>query len=126
MVRFLRIDRKYDFTLFTRLTEFENHPFRFPPPTQYVSGWPIQLWEGLIANIDGKAYLYAMVHGGTYNVRAFSSLIGETFFSELVLNDKRGQGTVSATEFAQYIGHSTEQLQIRLDQDRLAFILTAI
>ncbi|XP_060558593.1 uncharacterized protein LOC132718911 [Ruditapes philippinarum] len=92
--------------------------FRFPPAKQYVCGWPVQLWEALLANIDAKAYLYSLVHNGTYNPRAFSSMIGETFFSELTLNDRRGQGTVSASEFGQYIGHATEQVQIRLDEDR--------
>ncbi|KAH3892593.1 hypothetical protein DPMN_016714 [Dreissena polymorpha] len=24
---------------------------RFPPPTMYINGWPIQLWEAVIANI---------------------------------------------------------------------------
>lgn len=78
----------------------------------------MQLWEALIANIDAKAHLYSLVHGGSYNVRAFSSLIGETFFSELTLNDKRGQGTVSALEFGQFIGNATEQVHVRLDNER--------
>ena len=86
----------------------------------------MQLWEALLASIDAKAYLYAMIHGGTYNVRAFSSLIGETFFSEITLNDKRGQGTVSALEFSQYIGHATEQIQVRLDRERYYFNLFAV
>lgn len=97
--------------------------FRFPPLTQHVDGWPIQLWEALIANIDAKAYLYGLAHGSTYNVRAFSSMIGETFFSELTLNDKRGQGTVTAKEFGEFIGYSTEQLQLRLDPARFVFFI---
>ena len=90
----------------------------FPPATMYVNGWPIQLWEALIAHIDAKALLYALCHGGTYNVRAFSSLAGETFFSELSLNDKRGQGTVTTEEFGQFVGNSIEQMQARLDPTR--------
>ena len=83
-----------------------------------MAGWPTQLWEAILANINAKSHLYALTHGGSYNVRAFSSMIGETFFSELTLNDKRGQGTVTAKEFGEYIGYSSEQLQIRLDKDR--------
>ncbi|XP_045207597.2 uncharacterized protein LOC123559660 [Mercenaria mercenaria] len=90
----------------------------FPPPTSYVRGWPIQLWEALLANMDAKAYLYTLCRGETYNVRAFSSMIGETFFSEVTLNDRRGQGTVSCKEFGQFIGNALEQVQIRLDPDR--------
>ena len=56
--------------------------------------------------------------GGAYNVRAFSSLAGETFFSELSLNDKRGQGTVTTEEFGQFVGNSIEQMQARLDPTR--------
>jgi len=56
--------------------QFEN----FPPPTMYVNGWPLQLWEGLMANIDAKSILYSLSQTGTYNPRAFSSMMGETFF----------------------------------------------
>ena len=40
------------------------------------------------------------------------------FLSELTLNHKRGQGTVTAKELGEYISYSAEQLQIRLDQER--------
>ncbi|KAH3822999.1 hypothetical protein DPMN_124794 [Dreissena polymorpha] len=91
---------------------------KFPPPTMHVAGWPWQLWEALISHIDAKTQLYFLCHGGSYNVRAFSSLIGETFFSELSLHDKTGCGTVSAEEFGRFIGTATEQLQVRLDPNR--------
>lgn len=45
-------------------------------------------------------------------------MIGETFFSELTMNDRRGQGTVSCQEFGQFIGNTIEQVQIRLDPER--------
>ncbi|CAC5359140.1 unnamed protein product [Mytilus coruscus] len=60
----------------------------FPSPTMHIKGWPIQLWEAIIANIDAKALLYAICKGGTYNVRSFSSMMGETFFSELLHLEK--------------------------------------
>lgn len=91
---------------------------KFPPPTMYIDGWPIRLWEALIANIDAKTILYCLCYGGTNNVRAFSSMIGETFFAELTLNDKTGHGTVSCSEFDQFIGNTIEQIQIRLNPER--------
>ena len=96
---------------------------QFPPPTVQLSGWPIQLWEALIANIDAKSLLYAICHNGTYNVRAFSSMMGETFFSELTLADKRGHGTVTSEEFGQFIGTTIEQLHLRLDPERFLSFL---
>lgn len=48
---------------------------KFPPSTMYIWGWPCQLWEAIISSIDAKAWLYCFCHGGTYNVRAFSSII---------------------------------------------------
>jgi hypothetical protein len=88
---------------------------KFPPPSQYVQGWPIQLWEALIASIDSKALLYALTKSQAYNVRAFSSLMGETFFSNLTNDDKRGQGTVTTDEFSSSVGNAVEQMQTRLD-----------
>ena len=72
---------------------------KFPPKTMYVKGFPIQLWEALISNIDAKAQLYALCRKGTYNVRAFSTMMGETFFSELTLQDSRGHGAVTCEDF---------------------------
>ncbi|XP_052820581.1 uncharacterized protein LOC128246428 [Mya arenaria] len=92
--------------------------YEFPPATNYARGWPIQLWEGILASIDAKCLLYAMTKTGTYNQRAFSSMIGETFFSEVSLHDKRGQGTLTSTEFGMHIGNTIEQMQTRLDPDR--------
>jgi hypothetical protein len=44
-----------------------------------------------------------------YNVKAFSSLMGETFFSDLTNDDKRGQGTVTTDEFSSSVGNAVEQ-----------------
>ena len=96
---------------------------RFPPESMFIYGWPWQLWVGLLANMDAKILLYSLCHGGSYNVRAFSSMIGETFFSELTLNDKRGQGTVSCEEFGQFIANTAEQVQVRLDPERYQSLL---
>ena len=53
----------------------------FPPPGMFICGWPDQLWEALLANIDAKYLLYHLAAKKTYNVRAFSSMMGE-FFSQ--------------------------------------------
>ena len=90
----------------------------FPPPTTNIRGWPLQLWEALLANIDAKSLLYALCETGTYNVRAFSSMMGETFFSELTQYDKQGHGTVTTTEFGRFIGTATEKLYTRMDPNR--------
>lgn len=92
---------------------------KFPPPTVNIKGWPIQLWEAIIANIDAKAILYSLSHSGSYNVRAFSSMMGETFFSEVTNMDKRGgHGTLTVDEFGQFLGYSIEQMCMRLDHER--------
>ncbi|CAC5358992.1 unnamed protein product [Mytilus coruscus] len=92
---------------------------RFPPPTMYIKGWPLQLWEALVASIDSKAILNSLAKRGTYNVRAFSSMMGETFFAEVTNQDKGGtKGTLTAAEFSHFIGKSLEQMHIRLDTER--------
>ena len=100
-----------------RLVNCVDHS-NFPPPTMYVRGWPTQLWEALLASIDAKSILYALCKQGTYNTRAFSSMMGETFFSELTNEDRRGHGTVSVEDFAHFLGTSIEQMRTRLDSDR--------
>jgi len=45
-------------------------------------------------------------------------MMGETFFSELTLYDRRGQGTVTSREFGQYIDTTIEKLHMRLDPER--------
>lgn len=91
---------------------------KFPPPTSYVKGFPIQLWEALISSIDSKAQLYALCSRGTYNTRAYSSMMGETFFAELTLQDSHGHGAVSCEDFSLFMGKMVEQMQTRLDTSR--------
>lgn len=102
-----------------KYVQFEH----FPPPGMFVRGWPLQLWEALIANIDAKTLLYSLIKTNAYNTRAFSSLMGETFFSELTLYDRRGQGTVSTSEFEAFMGTAVEKLHIRLDRERCVLFL---
>lgn len=88
----------------------------------FINGWPTQLWEALLANIDAKALLYILCKTGTYNVRAFSSMSGGTFFSEVTQSDRRGHGTLTTTEFVFFIGTTIERLQLRLERERYFFV----
>lgn len=84
----------------------------------YIKGWPAQLWEALISNIDAKTFLYSLCKKNAYNVRAFSSMMGETFFAELTNQDKSGHGTVTVDNFSFFLGCAVEQMQTRLDSER--------
>ena len=48
----------------------------------------------------------------------FASMMGETYFSELTLYDRRGHGTVTTEEFGQFIQTSAEKLHMLLDPER--------
>ena len=88
---------------------------KFPLESMFIYGWPWQLWESLLANMN--AYLNfvsnSLCRGGSYNVRVFNSVIGETLFCELTLNDKKGRGTVTCEEFTK--ANTVEQVQVCLD-----------
>ncbi|XP_066266599.1 uncharacterized protein [Branchiostoma lanceolatum] len=94
---------------------------RFPPPGRYISslGCPWQLWEDTIASIDAHMLLYPLVQQGSYNQRAFSSLLCEQFFSEMTGDDKTGhQGTLTAGELTRHFGATCEVLATRLNPHR--------
>ena len=55
-------------------------------------------------DIDSKYQLYVLARQKTYNVRAFSSMMGETFFADLTMQDSRGHGAVTCEDFKRYIG----------------------
>ena len=84
----------------------------------FINGWPTQLWEALLANIDAKALLYILCKTGTYNARAFCSMSGGTFFSEVTQSDRRGHGTLTTTELGLFIGTTIERIQLRFDRER--------
>ncbi|XP_053390393.1 uncharacterized protein LOC128553286 [Mercenaria mercenaria] len=118
----LRIQQRM--SLRKRLLSYVNFA-HFPSPTMYINGWPCQLWEALIANIDAKTHLYGLTHSHTYNVRAFSSMMGETYFSELTMFDRRGRGTVTAAEFGRFICSTWQALNMRLDPERSFYYRTS-
>lgn len=37
-----------------------------PSPTMFIKGWPIQLWEAIVANVDAKALLYGVCQNGQH------------------------------------------------------------
>jgi hypothetical protein len=100
------------------LSGFDVSSPTFPPPSSYKDGVPLQLWEALLIDIDAKCQLYALALQKSYNVRAFSSMMGETFFSELTLQDSKGHGAVSCEDFSRFIGLAIEQMHGRLDDTR--------
>ncbi|XP_078700748.1 uncharacterized protein LOC144927280 [Branchiostoma floridae x Branchiostoma belcheri] len=82
-------------------------------------GCPWQLWEDTVTSIDAHMLLYPLVQQGTYNQRAFSSLLCEQFFSEMTGDDKTGhQGTLTARELTRHFGTVCEMLATRLDPHR--------
>ena len=56
---------------------------RFPTYGSYIKGIPKGMFEGVIQSIDTHLQLYALCKNGTFNQRAISSLVNETFFGEL-------------------------------------------
>lgn len=62
------------------LSGFDVSNLTFPPPSSYVDGIFLQLWEALLIDIDAKCQLYSLALLRSYNTRAFSSTMGETFF----------------------------------------------
>ncbi|KAI8490370.1 hypothetical protein Bbelb_316380 [Branchiostoma belcheri] len=115
------VDRaKMRFRLRAYLMEGVNF-HRFPPPGRHIAsvGCPWQLWEDTVTSIDAHMLLYPLVQQGTYNQRAFSSLLCEQFFSEMTGDDKTGhQGTLTARELTRHFGTVCEMLATRLDPHR--------
>lgn len=91
---------------------------KFPPSTSYIKGIPIQLWEALLIDIDAKHQLYGLTESAAYNVRGFSSMMGETFFAEFTLHDSRGHCAVTCQDFSAFIDQAIEQMNALLNENR--------
>lgn len=77
-----------------------------------------QLWEEQFQVKMQKHGCILVVMEVLSMLEHFCCMVAETFFSELTMNDMRGQGTVSCQEFGQFIGNSIVHIQIRLDPER--------
>ena len=67
-------------------TDFNSFPF--PYTGRYWQGMLIQTYEALLQNICTQIQLHSIAHNNTYNSRAISTLVNESFFSDLVRMDK--------------------------------------
>ena len=85
----------------------------FPPYTSYVKGMPRNMFEGFLQSIDTHLLLYATCKGGTYNQRAVSSLVNETFFGELSDMEPTKLGCPKATAIPRLMSSVTELLNYR-------------
>ena len=86
---------------------------QFPPYGSYIKGMPPVMFEGLLQSIDTHIQLYATCRGETYNQRAVSSLVNETFFSELGELEPTHLGCPKATSIPRLLSTVTELLHYR-------------
>jgi hypothetical protein len=90
----------------------------FPPPGMYIKGIPKVTFESLLCNLEGHMYMYELVKGGTYCWRAYSSLIGESFFSEMTEMDPAGKGVYTASGVNQHMKRISQIHSMRLNPNR--------
>ena len=86
---------------------------QFPPYGSFIKGMPRVMYEGFLQSIDIHIQLYATCRGGTYNQRAVSSLVNETFFSELGELEPTQLGCPKATNIPWLLSTVTELLHYR-------------
>ncbi|CAH1772569.1 unnamed protein product, partial [Owenia fusiformis] len=100
-------------TLLLKNVKFDT----FPPPSGYIKGFPIQMFEGFLLSIDSHLQLYKLVRGGTNNQRAFSSLENESFFGTLSEVDSNRLGCPKAVNLERVMSQVTEVLHYRQNPD---------
>ena len=91
---------------------------QFPPPGAYVSGMPITMFEGLMTNIDRRIQLHGIVKGGSYNVRAPTSLDSENFFGGFQDLDPKGSGVLHPDDIPKAMETASFLFNSRLDTSR--------
>lgn len=89
---------------------------RFPPYTSYINGFTRSSFEGFLQRIDTTIQLYTLSKSGTYNARAVSSLVNETFFGELSSMEATRLGCPKAISIPRLISTVTELLHYRCGQ----------
>ncbi|XP_071133796.1 uncharacterized protein [Mytilus edulis] len=93
----------------------------FPPPGMYVKGFPKIMYEGFLQRIDTSIQLYDIVKSGSYNQRALSSLVNETFFGELSELEPTKLGCPKAISIPRLMANVTEMQHFRCDPSERAF-----
>jgi hypothetical protein len=74
---------------------------------------PRIMYEGLLQSIDTHIQLYAICKEGTYNQRAISSLINETFFGEMTDMEQTKLGCPKAVTIPRLMSNITELMHYR-------------
>ncbi|CAG2257675.1 unnamed protein product [Mytilus edulis] len=87
----------------------------------YVKGFPKVMFEGFLQRIDTTIQLYSIVKSGTYNHRAISSLVNETFFGELSDMEPTRLGCPKAISIPRLMSTVTEIFHYRCDPSERSF-----
>ena len=83
-------------------TSFNSFPFKYTG--RYWRGMPIQTYEALLQGICTHIQLYSIAHNQTYNSRAISTLVNESFFSDMVRMDKESRSYPKACNIPKIFG----------------------
>lgn len=86
---------------------------QFPAPDNFIHGMPRIMFEGFIQSIDTHLQLYPLCADGTYNQRAISSLVNETFFGELEEIEPTRLGYPKAVNLPRMMASVTEMMHHR-------------
>lgn len=87
----------------------------FPAFGLHVKGFSKVWFEGILQRIDTTIQLYSTVENGTFNQRAISSLVNETFFGELSDMEPTKLGCPNAVSIPRLMATVTELLHYRCD-----------
>ena len=62
----------------------------YPPPSQSVAGFSLQTWDMMVTSIWARLMIYGEVGNKSFNNRAVSTLVNESFNSDLLRIDREG------------------------------------
>ena len=77
----------------------------YPPPMTHVQGIPIKTYEALLHTISTRFSLFGLSATNTYNTRSISTLVVESFFSDLTRFEFSGLGAPKAVDIPKLISH---------------------
>ena len=97
----------------------------FPPHGSHIKGIPTQLFEAIVAAIDGYLYLYGLVPKGSYNVRSVNTNDSETFHSCIQSLSNSAHGVLNCKELERIMAKLINVMHMRLDPEKLFSIRTA-
>src|SRR5207249_3044874 len=96
---------------------------QFPPYTQFVRGYPAQLYESLISSIDADLMLYALTRRGTYNPRAISSQPCESLFGCLATLPGSKHGAPTASDIETSLAKVCGEMVLKVDKSKLVKLI---